>query len=79
MAPTKHSIGRLERRLLHERFHLIDAPELGDAGSASKLDATASSLLRLRELGRARAEAWLQIHANGVGRRETIDVGTLFL
>ena len=27
----------------------------------------------------ARAEAWLQIHANGVGRRETIDVGTLFL
>ena len=77
--PRWSPIGRLERRLLHERFHLIDAPELGDAGSASKLDATASSLLRLRELGRARAEAWLQIHANGVGRRETIDVGTLFL
>jgi len=63
---------------LHERFHLIDAPELGDADSASKLDATASSLLRLRELGRARAEVWLQTHAHGVGRRETIDVGTLF-
>ena len=77
--PRWSPIGRLERRLLHERFHLIDAPELGDAGSASKLDATASSLLRLRELGRARAEAWLQTHANGVGRRETIDVGTLFL
>ena len=77
--PRWSPIGRLERRLLHERFHLIDAPELGDAGSASKLDATASSLLRLRELGRARTEAWLQTHAHGVGRRETIDVGTLFL
>ena len=77
--PRWAPIGRLERRLLHERFHLIDAPELGDAGSASKLDATASSLLRLRELGRARTEAWLQTHAHAVGRRETIDVGTLFL
>jgi NTE family protein len=76
--PRWAPIGRLERRLLHERFHLIDAPELGDADSASKLDATASSLLRLRELGRARAEVWLQTHADGVGRRETIDVGTLF-
>ena len=77
--PRWSPIGRLERKLLRERFHLIDAPELGDAGSASKLDATASSLLRLRELGRARAEVWLRTHADGVGRRETIDVGTLFL
>ncbi len=37
------------------------------------------SLLQLRELGRARAETWLQTHAHEVGRRETIDVGTLFL
>ncbi len=77
--PRWSPIGRLERKLLRERFHLIDAPELGDAGSASKLDATAGSLLRLRELGRARAETWLQAHAHGVGRRETIDVGALFL
>ena len=77
--PRWSPIGRLERKLLRERFHLIDAPELGDAGSASKLDATASSLLRLRELGRARAETWLQAHAHEVGRRETIDVGALFL
>ncbi|MCK6410145.1 MAG: patatin-like phospholipase family protein [Thauera sp.] len=77
--PRWSPIGRLERKLLRERFHLIDAPELGDAGSASKLNATASSLLQLRELGRARAETWLQTHAHEVGRRETIDVGTLFL
>ncbi|HNF00656.1 MAG TPA: patatin-like phospholipase family protein [Thauera aminoaromatica] len=77
--PRWSPIGRLERKLLRERFHLIDAPELGDAGSASKLDATASALLRLRELGRARAETWLQAHAHEVGRRETIDVGALFL
>ncbi|MBL8461956.1 MAG: patatin-like phospholipase family protein [Thauera sp.] len=77
--PRWSPIGRLERKLLRERFHLIDAPELGDAGSASKLDATASALLRLRELGRARAETWLQAHADEVGRRETIDVGALFL
>ncbi len=77
--PRWSPIGRLERKLLRERFHLIDAPELGDAGSASKLDATASALLRLRELGRARAETWLQAHAHEVSRRETIDVGALFL
>ncbi|MDA0236605.1 MAG: patatin-like phospholipase family protein [Proteobacteria bacterium] len=77
--PRWSPIGRLERKLLRERFHLIDAPELGDAGSASKLDATVSALLRLRELGRARAETWLQAHADEVGRRETIDVGALFL
>ncbi|MBV2264361.1 MAG: patatin-like phospholipase family protein [Thauera sp.] len=77
--PRWSPIGRLERKLLRERFHLIDAPELGDAGSASKLDATASALLRLRELGRARAETWLQAHAHEVGRHETIDVGALFL
>ena len=77
--PRWSPIGRLERKLLRERFHLIDAPELGDAGSASKLDATASALLRLRELGRARAETWLQAHAHEVGRRETIDVGALVL
>jgi len=77
--PRWSPIGRLERKLLRERFHLIDAPELGDAGSASKLDATASALLRLREPGRASAETWLQAHAHEVGRRETIDVGALFL
>ncbi len=77
--PRWSPIGRLEHKLLRERFHLIDAPELGDAGSASKLNATASSLLQLRELGRARAETWLQTHAHDAGRRETVDVDTLFL
>ena len=71
--------GRLERKLMGQRFHLIEATELGDAGSASKLNATSGFLLQLRDLGRARADTWLQAHAHAIGRRETAAVEALFL
>ena len=71
--------GRFERKLMDERFHLIDAVELGDAGKASKLNAASGFLMQLRDLGRARAEAWLQAHGADIGRRETAAVDALFL
>lgn len=71
--------GRVERRLMGLRFHLIEAKELGDAGKASKLNAATAFLTRLRELGRARAGRWLHRRRREIGRRATIDLERLFL
>lgn len=72
-------LGRLERKLVHQRFHLIEAEELADAGQASKLNAASGFLAQLHELGRARAAKWLRRHQRQVGQRETVDVARLFL
>lgn len=72
-------LGRLERRLVGQRFHLIEAQELAETGSASKLNAASGFLSQLHALGRARAEDWLQAHYPRVGREETVDVAGLFL
>lgn len=72
-------LGRLERKLVGQRFHLIEARELAEAGSASKLNAASSFLSELHTLGRARAEEWLGTHYRQVGRKETVDVAQLFL
>ncbi len=72
-------LGRLERKLVGQRFHLIEARELAEAGSASKLNAASGFLSQLHALGRARAGDWLQAHYRQVGRTETADVAGLFL
>ena len=72
-------LGRLERKLVGQRFHLIEARELAEAGSASKLNAASGFLSQLHALGRARAEDWLQAHYRQVGHTETADVAGLFL
>ncbi len=72
-------LGRLERKLVGQRFHLIEARELAEAGSASKLNAASSFLTELHRLGRARADDWLRTHHRQVGRKETADVAGLFL
>ncbi len=72
-------LGRLERKLVGQRFHLIEAQELAEAGSASKLNAASGFLGQLHALGRARAEDWLRTHYPRVGREETVDVAGLFL
>lgn len=72
-------LGRLERKLVGQRFHLIEARELAETGSASKLNAASGFLSQLHALGRARAEDWLQAHYPRVGREETVDVAGLFL
>jgi NTE family protein len=72
-------LGRLERKLVGQRFHLIEARELAEAGSASKLNAASGFLTELHTLGRARAAEWLRTRYRHVGRKETVDVAQLFL
>jgi len=71
-------LGRFERRLMDLRFHLIEAEELLEAGTASKLNATRAFLHTLRDQGRARAERWVGRHLPRVGREASIDLGALF-
>jgi len=70
-------LGRFERKLLRQRFHLIEAGELGALGS--KLNASRAFLLQLHDLGRAAADTWLHTHPNAIGQHETADVAGLFL
>ena len=72
-------LGRFERKLLRQRFHLIEARELGEVHGASKLNATSTFLGQLHEFGRAAADAWLGRHRSAIGQRETVDVAGLFL
>ena len=72
-------LGRLERKLVGQRFHLIEARELAEAGSASKLNAASGFLTALHPLGRSRADEWLRKQYRHVGRKETVDVARLFL
>jgi NTE family protein len=71
--------GLLERRLRRMRFHLIDAHDaLASLRSETKLIAHLPFLERLRDAGRARAEAWLAQHAPALGRRSSIDLVRTF-
>ena len=71
-------LGRLERKLVGQRFHLIEARELAEAGSASKLNAASGFLTELHTLGRSRADEWLRKQYRHVGRKETVEVARLF-
>lgn len=71
-------LGRFERKLMALRFHLIEAEELAQAGTASKLNATRSFLHMLRDLGRARAARWIHADQASVGVKESVDVDALF-
>jgi NTE family protein len=72
--------GRLERRLLSTRFHLIAAHEL-----LSDLDASSRAVTRLpflewlRDAGRASAHEWLREHGAKLGRAPSVDIKALFL
>jgi NTE family protein len=68
--------GRLERRLRRLRTHRIDAHEdLADLPGESRLIAHLPFLERLRDLGRARTEVWLNAHGAALGRRSSADLG----
>jgi NTE family protein len=72
-------LGRLERRLRALRFHLIDTDDLVSRLSVDKaLNASLVFLLRLKEQGRQRAEAWLRTHSYHLGRRSSIDLHRFF-
>lgn len=70
--------GRLERKLMALRFHLIEAEELAETGNGSKLNATRAFLHELRDLGRARAARWVRMRRRFVGRRGTVDLAKVF-
>lgn len=71
--------GRLERRLRRTRFHMIDSSQLASLERTdTKLLAHGPFLELLREQGRERAQAWLDEHLGGVGRRSTVDIERWF-
>jgi len=71
--------GALERRLRRLRTHLVDAhDDLGALPAETRLIAQGAFLERLRDLGRARAERWLQQHGDAPGRRSSVDLARVF-
>jgi NTE family protein len=73
------ALGRLERRLLAMRFHMLDT---NSHASLQRTDTKALAhrpfLERLRAQGRECAQAWLDEHADAVGRRTTVDLKRWF-
>lgn len=70
--------GRLERKLMNLRFHLIEAEELAETGNDSKLNAARAFLHELRDLGRARTASWVRTRRHHVGKRQTVDLSKVF-
>lgn len=69
------TMGRLERKLQSQRFHMIDSSDVASLQrTETQLLAYGPFLERLRAQGRERALAWLAQHAGSVGRRSTIDL-----
>ena len=73
------AFGRLERRLRRLRTHLIDAQDdLAGLRAETRLIAHLPFLERLRDLGRARAQAWLGGPGRSVGHASTVDFALRF-
>jgi NTE family protein len=71
--------GRLEKRLLEMRLHMIDTSKLDSlVRTDTKLLAEGSFLQLLHHQGHERAGAWLRECAGNIGRRSSIDVKALF-
>lgn len=69
----------LERRLARTRFHVLEASDaLVALGTGSKLAASMAVFQHLKTLGRAHAQDWLMRHGHALGRRDTVDLPTLF-
>jgi NTE family protein len=60
--------------------HVIDAEaEMQDFGVSSKLNAHWQFLQHLRDLGRAKAAAWLTEHMDDIGHRSTANLAEMYL
>lgn len=67
------------RRLARCCFHLVEAGDvLGALPADSKLVVQQRFFEQLRDLGRARAQAWLARHRGDLGRRSSADLKALF-
>ncbi|HEX8986827.1 MAG TPA: patatin-like phospholipase family protein [Rhodocyclaceae bacterium] len=72
-------LGRFERRIVAACFHVIEAEDLlGGLTTETKLTADLRFLESLRDLGRQRAGAWLEAHADSLGKRSSVDLSALF-
>ena len=72
-------LGRLERRLLGTRFHMVDiASQPTLQRTDTKALAHGPFLEHLRAQGRACGEAWIETHGAGIGRRTTVDLKRWF-
>jgi NTE family protein len=72
-------VGRLERRLRGLRTHLIDAhDELSGMAGETRLIAHLPFLESLRDLGRTRAQRWLDAHGAQVGQASSVELAALF-
>ena len=72
-------LGRLERRLLRARIHLIEAEALTSGlPKGSRLTTSLSFLEMLRERGKAEAHAWLAAHRDDIGRQSSVDIRRRF-
>lgn len=71
--------GRLERRLLAARFHLIDEDSLlAGLASTSRVRVNGTFFQWLRDAGRERAKQWMASHRGDIGRRPSIDIDAMF-
>ena len=72
-------LGRLERRLLKMRFHMIDSQDLASLQrTETKMISHGPFLELLHDQGRDRALAWLAEHGQGVGQRGTVNLHKWF-
>lgn len=72
--------GRLERRLQRLDFHLIEADDLISRMQIEKsLNVDLGFLLKLKDEGRARAQAWLAAHYGKIGKTSSLDLDRMFL
>ena len=68
------------RRLRRHRFHHIAAgAAVRKLGPGSRLTPEWQVLCRLRDMGRAAAQAWLNQNHEAIGRRSTVDLTAKFL
>ena len=70
-------LGRLERRLLKMRFHMVDSQDLASLQrTETKIIADGPFLQLLHDQGLARGQAWLGAHGDALGRHSTVDLKT---
>lgn len=71
--------GRLERRIMRSRFHLIEAHALmHDLAAETRLTPHLPFLEHLRDLGREQTMTWLDQHRAKLGRQSSLDLSALF-
>jgi NTE family protein len=68
--------GRMKRMLIHA----IEGQDfMRDLGVSSKMNADWEFLTHLRDVGRARAEAWLSDTFDALNSRTSVDLGAMYL